>query len=109
MNSDRMRTVQLNVCDSKEMDRAVEHVQGSLEDPEKGGCVQWALRLQRDRSFLGWALRALSGRISTAVIEGHESLRSSRAEQITCLNIVPCQKGVPTSHSIYKENCFVLH
>lgn len=36
MNSDRMRTVQLNVCDSKEVDRAVEHVNSSLEDPEKG-------------------------------------------------------------------------
>uniref|UniRef100_A0A672VBA6 D-beta-hydroxybutyrate dehydrogenase, mitochondrial n=1 Tax=Strigops habroptila TaxID=2489341 RepID=A0A672VBA6_STRHB len=36
MNSDRMRTVQLNVCDSKEVDRAVEHVSSSLEDPEKG-------------------------------------------------------------------------
>lgn len=47
MKSDRMRTVQLNVCDSKEMDRAVEHVQNSLEDPEKGGCVQWALRQQK--------------------------------------------------------------
>lgn len=36
MKSDRMRTVQLNVCDSKEVDRAVEHVNNSLEDPEKG-------------------------------------------------------------------------
>lgn len=100
MKSDRMRTVQLNVCDSKEMDRAVEHVQSSLEDPEKGGCVQWALRQQRDRSFLGWALRALSGHISKAehVIEGHISLSSSRAEQMACLNIVPCQKGA--SHFI---------
>lgn len=44
MKSDRMRTVQLNVCDGKEMDRAVEHVQNSLEDPEKGGSMQWALR-----------------------------------------------------------------
>ncbi|XP_010133135.1 PREDICTED: D-beta-hydroxybutyrate dehydrogenase, mitochondrial-like, partial [Buceros rhinoceros silvestris] len=35
MNSDRMRTIQLNVCDSKEVDRAVEHVNNSLEDPEK--------------------------------------------------------------------------
>lgn len=51
MNSDRMRTVQLNVCDSKEMDRAVEHVQNSLEDPEKGGCLQWALRQHRGQEL----------------------------------------------------------
>lgn len=51
MKSDRMRTVQLNVCDSKEMDRAVEHVQNSLEDPEKGGCLQWALRRQRGQEL----------------------------------------------------------
>lgn len=47
MNSDRMRTVQLNVCDSKEVDRAVEHVNSSLEDPEKGTCMQWTLGSHR--------------------------------------------------------------
>lgn len=49
MNSDRMRTVQLNVCDSKEVDRAVEHVNSSLEDPEKGGCIQRAVSSYADR------------------------------------------------------------
>lgn len=49
MNSDRMRTVQLNVCDSKEVDRAVEHVNSSLEDPEKGACIQRAVRSYADK------------------------------------------------------------
>lgn len=49
MKSDRMRTVQLNVCDSKEVDRAVEHVNSSLEDPEKGWCIQRSVRSHEDR------------------------------------------------------------
>lgn len=53
MKSDRMRTVQLNVCDSKEMDRAVEHVQNSLEDPEKGGCMQWGQQRGQELPWLG--------------------------------------------------------
>lgn len=43
MNSDRMRTLQLNVCDSKEVDQAVERVNRTLQDPEKGRCMQQAL------------------------------------------------------------------
>lgn len=49
MKSDRMRTVQLNVCDSKEVDRAVEHVNSSLEDPEKGRRIPQSVRAHGDR------------------------------------------------------------
>ncbi|KAM3834192.1 D-beta-hydroxybutyrate dehydrogenase, mitochondrial isoform 1-T2 [Vipera latastei] len=41
MKSDRMRTVQLNVCDSEEVGRAVDYVTSSLKDPETGGL--WGL------------------------------------------------------------------
>ncbi|CAM5164034.1 unnamed protein product [Natator depressus] len=36
MKSERMRTIQLNVCNSQEIDRAVEHMGASLKDPQKG-------------------------------------------------------------------------
>lgn len=36
LKSDRLRTVQLNVCKSEEVEKAVEIVRSSLEDPEKG-------------------------------------------------------------------------
>lgn len=36
MKSDRLRTVQLNVCKSEEVDKAAEVIRSSLEDPEKG-------------------------------------------------------------------------
>ncbi|KAL8188347.1 UNVERIFIED_CONTAM: (2R,3R)-2,3-butanediol dehydrogenase [Gekko kuhli] len=36
MKSDRMRTVQLNVCDSEDVARAVDYVNSSLKDPQKG-------------------------------------------------------------------------
>lgn len=36
MKSDRMRTVQLNVCDSEDVARAVDHVTTTLKDPQKG-------------------------------------------------------------------------
>ena len=36
LKSDRLRTVQLNVCKSEEVDKVVEIVRSSLEDPEKG-------------------------------------------------------------------------
>lgn len=36
MNSDRMRTVQLNVCDSEDVSRAVDHITTTLKDPEFG-------------------------------------------------------------------------
>lgn len=48
LKSDRLRTVQLNVCKSEEVDQVVEIVRSSLEDPEKGeghlgasGVVHW--------------------------------------------------------------------
>lgn len=37
MKSDRMRTVQLNVCDSEEVGRAVDYITSNLKDPETGG------------------------------------------------------------------------
>ncbi|XP_025769574.1 D-beta-hydroxybutyrate dehydrogenase, mitochondrial [Puma concolor] len=40
LKSDRLRTVQLNVCKSEEVDKVVEIVHSSLEDPEKG---MWGL------------------------------------------------------------------
>lgn len=36
LNSDRLRTVQLNVCSSEEVEKAVEVVRAGLKDPEKG-------------------------------------------------------------------------
>lgn len=36
LKSDQLRTIQLNVCKSKEVEEAVEIVRSSLEDPEKG-------------------------------------------------------------------------
>ncbi|XP_057593864.1 D-beta-hydroxybutyrate dehydrogenase, mitochondrial [Hippopotamus amphibius kiboko] len=36
LKSDRLRTIQLNVCKSEEVDKAVEVIRSSLEDPEKG-------------------------------------------------------------------------
>lgn len=36
LKSDQLRTIQLNVCKSKEVEEAVEIVHSSLEDPEKG-------------------------------------------------------------------------
>ncbi|XP_070609978.1 D-beta-hydroxybutyrate dehydrogenase, mitochondrial isoform X2 [Erythrolamprus reginae] len=41
MKSDRMRTVQLNVCDSEEVARAVDYITSNLKDPETGGL--WGL------------------------------------------------------------------
>ncbi|XP_078206680.1 D-beta-hydroxybutyrate dehydrogenase, mitochondrial isoform X1 [Callithrix jacchus] len=40
LNSDRLRTVQLNVCSSEEVEKVVEVVRSSLKDPEKG---MWGL------------------------------------------------------------------
>ncbi|XP_026311439.2 D-beta-hydroxybutyrate dehydrogenase, mitochondrial [Piliocolobus tephrosceles] len=40
LNSDRLRTVQLNVCSSEEVEKVVEIVRSSLKDPEKG---MWGL------------------------------------------------------------------
>nr|KAF6473316.1 3-hydroxybutyrate dehydrogenase 1 [Rousettus aegyptiacus] len=40
LKSDQLRTIQLNVCKSKEVEEAVEIVRSSLEDPEKG---MWGL------------------------------------------------------------------
>lgn len=37
MDSDRLRTVQLDVCSHKQVEKAVETVRSSLKDPEKGG------------------------------------------------------------------------
>ncbi|XP_077204057.1 D-beta-hydroxybutyrate dehydrogenase, mitochondrial isoform X2 [Paroedura picta] len=36
MKSDRMRAVQLNVCDSEDVARAVDYVTSTLKDPQKG-------------------------------------------------------------------------
>lgn len=36
MKSDRLRTIQLNVCNSEEIEKAVETVRSGLKDPEKG-------------------------------------------------------------------------
>lgn len=36
MKSDRLRTVQLNVCKDEEVEKAVEIIRSSLKDPEKG-------------------------------------------------------------------------
>lgn len=36
LKSDRLRTIQLNVCKSEEVEKAVESVHAGLEDPEKG-------------------------------------------------------------------------
>lgn len=43
MKSERMRTIQLNVCNSQETERAVEHVGASLKDPQKGGRLPMGL------------------------------------------------------------------
>ncbi|XP_003792731.1 D-beta-hydroxybutyrate dehydrogenase, mitochondrial isoform X2 [Otolemur garnettii] len=40
LKSDRLRTIQLNVCSSEEVEKAVEIVHSSLKDPEKG---MWGL------------------------------------------------------------------
>lgn len=37
LKSDRLRTIQINVCKSEEVEKAVEAVRSSLQDPEKGG------------------------------------------------------------------------
>lgn len=37
LNSDRLRTVQLDVCSQEEVEKAVQTVCSSLKDPEKGG------------------------------------------------------------------------
>lgn len=98
MNSDRMRTVQLNVCDSKEVDQAVEHVNSSLEDPEKGRCMQWFLGHVGGSSSLSWALRAFSGHISKAehMIEGHKAPRSSSESKWPVQMMCPIRKQLPT-------------
>lgn len=46
LKSDRLRTVQLNVCSSEEVENAVEIVRLSLKDPEKGRATlgQWGER-----------------------------------------------------------------
>lgn len=36
LKSDRLRTIQLNVCKSEEVEKAVEIVRSSLQDPDKG-------------------------------------------------------------------------
>ncbi|CAH6776972.1 D-beta-hydroxybutyrate dehydrogenase, mitochondrial [Phodopus roborovskii] len=36
LNSDRLRTIQLNVCNGEEIEKAVETVHSSLKDPEEG-------------------------------------------------------------------------
>lgn len=36
LKSDRLRTIQLNICKSEEVEEVVEIVRSSLEDPEKG-------------------------------------------------------------------------
>lgn len=36
MKSDRLRTIQLNVCNSEEVEKAVETIRSGLKDPEKG-------------------------------------------------------------------------
>lgn len=36
LKSDRLRTIQLNVCNSEEVEKAVETVRSGLKDPEKG-------------------------------------------------------------------------
>lgn len=40
LKSDRLRTIQLNVCNSEEVEKAVETVRSGLKDPEKG---MWGL------------------------------------------------------------------
>jgi 3-hydroxybutyrate dehydrogenase len=40
LNSDRLRTIQLNVCNNEEVEKAVAMVQSSLKEPEKG---MWGL------------------------------------------------------------------
>lgn len=36
LKSNRLRTIQLNVCKGEEVEKAVEVVRSSLEDPDKG-------------------------------------------------------------------------
>lgn len=36
MKSDRLRTIQLNVCNSEEVEKAVGTIRSGLKDPEKG-------------------------------------------------------------------------
>lgn len=43
LKSDRLRTIQLNVCNSEEIEKAVETIRSSLKDPEKGKAT---MRLQ---------------------------------------------------------------
>ncbi|XP_033069014.1 D-beta-hydroxybutyrate dehydrogenase, mitochondrial isoform X3 [Trachypithecus francoisi] len=47
LNSDRLRTVQLNVCSSEEVEKVVEIVRSSLKDPEKGRVVNISSMLGR--------------------------------------------------------------
>ncbi|XP_037003319.1 D-beta-hydroxybutyrate dehydrogenase, mitochondrial isoform X2 [Artibeus jamaicensis] len=47
LKSDRLRTVQLNVCKSEEVERVVEIVRASLEDPEKGRVINIGSMLGR--------------------------------------------------------------
>lgn len=56
MKSDRMRTVQLNVCDSEEVGRAVDYVTSSLKDPETGGERERAGGWSRNRRREGRAI-----------------------------------------------------
>ena len=44
LKSDRLRTVQLNVCKSEEVEKVVEIICSSLEDPEKGRGYPGAVR-----------------------------------------------------------------
>ncbi|XP_021111002.1 D-beta-hydroxybutyrate dehydrogenase, mitochondrial isoform X2 [Heterocephalus glaber] len=47
LNSDRLRTVQLNVCSHEQVEKAVETVRSSLKDPEKGRVVNISSMLGR--------------------------------------------------------------
>ncbi|XP_058412064.1 D-beta-hydroxybutyrate dehydrogenase, mitochondrial isoform X2 [Diceros bicornis minor] len=47
LKSDRLRTIQLNVCKSEEVEKAVETVRSSLGDPEKGRVVNISSMLGR--------------------------------------------------------------
>ncbi|XP_035874195.1 D-beta-hydroxybutyrate dehydrogenase, mitochondrial isoform X2 [Phyllostomus discolor] len=47
LKSDRLRTVQLNVCKSEEVEKVVEIVRTSLEDPEKGRVINISSMLGR--------------------------------------------------------------
>lgn len=43
MKSSRMRTVQLNVCDSEDVNRAVDYMTSTLKDTETGRWCQGSL------------------------------------------------------------------